>query len=338
MKIGIYGAGSIGCYIGGRMVAAGHQVTFYCRERSYQKLSQNGLELSDLNGYHHKLTPDQLRLTTNLAEVLDTDLVMICVKSAATEQVASEIRSCDTLNKPSLISFQNGVSNVPRLKKMLPEWEIMEGMVPFNVAELKPSHFHQGSDGTLMIKKFVESNQLKIVLDAAKLQVEFRDDMLEVQWAKVLFNLNNSINALSGLTLRNQLTNRMYRKCLAQAQLETLRILKQANIQPAQLTPVPANIIPHILQLPNWLFKLISRKMLAIDPLARSSMQDDLNLGRTTEVDWINGEVVRLANTLGGNAPINSYFIEQIKLAENNNSSLQIGPEEMLTQLKLIQH
>ena len=76
--------------------------------------------------------------------------------------------------------------------------------------------------------------------------------------------------------------------------------------------------------------------MLAIDPLARSSMQDDLNLGRTTEVDWINGEVVRLANTLGGNAPINSYFIEQIKLAENNNSSLQIGPEEMLRQLKLI--
>ena len=117
MKIGFYGAGSIGCYIGGRMVAAGHQVTFYCRERSYQKLSQNGLELSDLNGYHHKLTPDQLRLTTNLAEVLDMDLVMICVKSAATEQVASEIRSCDTLNKPRLISFQNGVSNVPRLKK-----------------------------------------------------------------------------------------------------------------------------------------------------------------------------------------------------------------------------
>ena len=189
-----------------------------------------------------------------------------------------------------------------------------------------------------MIKKFVESNQLKIVLDTAKLQVEFRDDMLEVQWAKVLFNLNNSINALSGLTLRNQLTNRMYRKCLAQAQLETLQILKQANIQPAQLSPVPANIIPHILQLPNWLFKLISRKMLAIDPLARSSMQDDLNLGRTTEVDWINGEVVRLANTLGVNAPINSYFIEQIKLAENNNSSLQIGPEEMLTQLKLIKH
>ena len=76
--------------------------------------------------------------------------------------------------------------------------------------------------------------------------------------------------------------------------------------------------------------------MLAIDPLARSSMQDDLNLGRTTEVDWINGEVVRLANTLGVNAPINSYFIEQIKLAENNNSSLQIGPKEMLRQLKLI--
>ena len=90
------------------------------------------------------------------------------------------------------------------------------------------------------------------------------------------------------------------------AQQEALVLLDYAKIKPAKLTAVPTHLIPKLLSLPNPLFKLLSRKMLAIDPLARSSMQDDLIAGCPTEVDWINGEVLKLAEQCGRQAPINA--------------------------------
>lgn len=114
--------------------------------------------------------------------------------------------------------------------------------------------------------------------------------MLPVQWAEVLLNLNNAINALSGLPLKQQLSIRAYRQCLAMAQTEALVVLQAADIQPAKLTVLPASLIPLVLRLPNLFFKTLSRKMLKIEPLARSSMQDDLTARQPTEIDRINGE------------------------------------------------
>jgi hypothetical protein len=88
MKIYIYGAGSIGCYLGGRLVAAGNDVTFITRPRIHAELSQFGLVLTDYLGKKIKLAPHQLKLTTDPAQVVDADVIFICVKSAATEQVA----------------------------------------------------------------------------------------------------------------------------------------------------------------------------------------------------------------------------------------------------------
>ena len=72
----------------------------------------------------------------------------------------------------------------------------------------------------------------------------------------------------------------------------------------------------HQLRLPDWLFRRVARQMVAIDPLARSSTWEDLEAGRPTEVDWINGEVVRLAETLGRTAPVNARLVALVKAAE----------------------
>jgi 2-dehydropantoate 2-reductase len=118
------------------------------------------------------------------------------------------------------------------------------------------------------------------------------------------------------------------------AQQETLHLLDLAQIQPAKLTAISAHLLPKIISLPNFIFKILSRKMLAIDPLARSSMQDDLMAGRTTEVDWINGEVVQLAQQLGKQAPINKTLIELIKQAEISESEFSIGAHDLKTKLE----
>ncbi|WP_336936775.1 2-dehydropantoate 2-reductase [Acinetobacter modestus] len=315
MKICVYGAGSIGCYLGGRLVAAGYDIDFIVRPKIQQQLQTYGLTVSDYNGFKQNIAANQLHMTIDPHEVAHADIILVCVKSASTEQVAFELK--DILKKKTIIiSFQNGLSNVGILKQILTEHTILEGMVPFNVAALGNGVFHQGTDGALYVKSHAQLDELVRAFKKAKLEIQLEQDMQAVQWAKLLLNLNNSINALSQLPLKQQLSIREYRQCLALAQLEALSLLKIAKIKPAKLTPIPAQFIPKILKLPNAVFKIISKKMLAIDPLARSSMADDLMAGRKTEIDWINGEIVNLAKHLNLNAPINQKLIQLVKRAE----------------------
>ena len=316
MKISIYGAGSIGCYLGGRLVAADYDIDFIVRPRVQQELQTYGLTVSDYTGFKQTISVNQLQMSIDPNVVAHADIVFVCVKSTSTEQVALELK--DILKKKTIIiSFQNGLSNVGILKRILTDHIILEGMVPFNVAALGNGRFHQGTDGALYVKSHEQLAELVLAFQKAKLEFQLEQDMQAIQWAKLLLNLNNSINALSQLPLKQELSIREYRQCLALAQLETLNLLKIAKIKPAKLTPIPAQFIPKILKLPNPIFKIISKKMLAIDPLARSSMADDLMVGRKTEIDWINGEVVNLARQLNLTAPINQKLIELVKQAES---------------------
>ena len=138
-------------------------------------------------------------------------------------------------------------------------------------------------------------------------------DLAAVQWGKLLLNLNNAVNALSGLPLRAQLLDRDLRCCTAALIDETLALLRRAGIRPAQMSPLPPRWVPRVLRLPTPLFKWVAARMLRIDEKARSSMSDDLALGRPTEVDAINGEVIRLAARLGARAPINQRIVELVK-------------------------
>jgi 2-dehydropantoate 2-reductase len=150
--------------------------------------------------------------------------------------------------------------------------------------------------------------------------------MEPVQWAKLVLNLNNPINALSNLPLKAQLSERAYRQCTALVQREALDLLTKAGIAPARLTPLPPGWIPSVLRLPDFLFTRLAARMLAIDPLARSSMWEDLEAGRRTEVDYLNGEIVRLAARLGTTVPVNARLIALVRDAEEGGRRTWSGP------------
>ncbi|MCH7335115.1 2-dehydropantoate 2-reductase [Acinetobacter sp. NIPH 2699] len=332
MKICIYGAGSIGCYLGARLAVAGYDIDFIVRPKIKKQLQTYGLTVSDYQGFKKTIAANKLQMKDDPKEAAQANIILVCVKSASTEQVAYELK--DILKKKTIIiSFQNGLSNVGILKQILSNHIILEGMVPFNVVALENGVFHQGTDGALHVKKHEGLTELVNAFQKANLQIKQEQDMQAVQWAKLLLNLNNAINALSQLPLKQQLSIREYRQCLAMAQIEALNLLKKAKIKPAQLTPIPAQFIPTILKLPNTVFKIVSKKMLAIDPLARSSMADDLIAGRKTEVDWINGEVLNLAKQLKRQAPINEMLVQLIKQAESNSTPIAWSAQALKNKL-----
>jgi 2-dehydropantoate 2-reductase len=219
------------------------------------------------------------------------------------------------------------------LRAGLPGRTVLTGMVPFNVVHRGPGAFHQGSEGALEVEDHPALAPCLSLFKRAGLPLLRHGDMQSVLWAKLLLNLNNAINALSNLPLKEELSQRAYRRCLALAQAEALRLLDLAGIKPAMLTPIPPQWIPRLLDVPDFLFQRLASKMLAIDPLARSSMWEDLQAGRKTEVDYLNGEVLRLAAKLGRTAPVNARLVALILEAEKGGRRQWTG-EKLLEELK----
>jgi 2-dehydropantoate 2-reductase len=331
-KIFIYGAGSVGCYVGGRLLASGSDVTFIARERTSNQLRKYGLVLSQFGERRWSVAPERIDVSTDCKAAAAADLVLVTVKSAATSTVAQELASV-LRSGTVVVSFQNGIGNADVLRAALPDMTVLEGMVPFNVVERGPGAYHQGSGGELEIRHAPELQPFSGEFARAGLPLKQHADMLTVQWAKLLLNLNNAINALSNRPLKEELAQRAYRRCLGMAQAEALGLLKRAGIRPSRLTPIPPAWMPRFLGLPDAWFAQLGRAMLTIDPLARSSMSDDLAAGRATEVDFINGEVVKLARRVGHRAPVNERLCELVHEAERSDVRPSWTGEALLAEL-----
>jgi 2-dehydropantoate 2-reductase len=204
----------------------------------------------------------------------------------------------------------------------------LAGMVGFNVAEQQAGQFHRGTWGALAAQSHAALSPWLPWFDKAGLPLQLHADLRPVQWAKLLMNLNNPVNALSGLPLHAQLLSRDYRRVLAALQTEALEALGAAGITPARLSPLPPHRVPGVLRLPTWLFKRVAARMLRIDEKARSSMADDVRLGRPTEIDALCGAVVRLGQSHGVMTPINARMIGLLSVPKPRPLS---GPDMCMT-------
>lgn len=315
-KVAIFGAGSVGCFVGGAWAAAGVPVTFVGRERIGREIAQDGLTLTDHSGWRTRLDPDRVDFSTKASALAGADIVALCVKSNATASAAKEIARHG--RKGALVvSLQNGVSNVEILRSALKgRFETVAGMVPYNVAALGHGRFHKGVAGDIVAEDRLPLRALAQRVDMGPAAIAFSSDMAAVAWGKLLINLNNAVNALSGRTLLEQLRERDYRRVVAASILEALGLLDSAGIEPAKIGPVPPRLLPHAIAAPDFVFNNIFLKIQKVDARARSSMADDLKAGRPTEIAYLNGEIVALAKKLGRGAPVNEAIVSLIRQAE----------------------
>ena len=314
-RIVVHGAGSVGCFIGGAWLAAGAKVSFLGRERIAAELAEHGLGLSDQDGWRIHLARDLIDYAAKPAALKAADIVALAVKSSGTEAAAREIARHARPGTP-VISFQNGIGNPDVLKRLLPKMRVLRGMVPYNVVRLGPGRYHRASWGDLMAEEDPATRALAAKIGSRPGRLLLAKDMLPVAWGKLLINLNNAINALSGRTLLEELRERDYRRVLAAAMIETLDLLTAAGIEPAKMGPIPPRLLPHAIGANDFVVKNLLLRVMKIDPEARSSMADDLAAGRATEIDHLNGEVVKLACSLGREAPVNAAITALVKETE----------------------
>jgi 2-dehydropantoate 2-reductase len=324
--IGVAGAGSIGCFVGGMYAAAGRRVALLARPRLIGEIETNGLRLTSFEGLDRNIPSDQLTLSEYPSILGNTGVVLVTVKSADTAEIADVIAQHAPADAV-IVSLQNGVGNVSLLRQRLPGRRVLAGMVPFNVIAPGEGRFHRATSGDIVIEQdgAGTANQLSV----PGLKMRPSPDIAAVQWGKLLVNLNNALNALADLPLRQQLAQRAWRRLFADQIAEGLAAIRE-GIKPVSSTPVPAGLTPHLLRLPDAIFAMLLGSTMKIDPEARSSMWEDLQRGRRTEIDYLQGVITGIADRHGLQVPLSRRVVALIKSAEaKGKGSPRLTPDQI---------
>src|SRR5262245_32864356 len=118
LKVGVMGAGAVGCHVGGGLAASGCDVVFVGRERLKKEIDEHGITLVDLDGRSRSLPKERYAFVTDVAALEACDVVMCCVKSGGTPEAADAMGK---VLRPDavVVSFQNGVRNPDELRSRL---------------------------------------------------------------------------------------------------------------------------------------------------------------------------------------------------------------------------
>ena len=352
----ILGAGSIGCYTGGWLASNGHRVLLIGRARILSTLEKQGLELESVDAKtthlnvvnpksgdvekSNELAVGSVAISESADDLSKCQNILVAVKSAGSDEAANQIQKFAARGS-AVVSLQNGLGAARILKESLPDHLVFAGMVTYNVVR-QGNHFRQSTSGPISIELPRDAAMAQIArgiaddLNASGIETFLRSDIENVQWSKLLLNLNNGINALAGIPIRQMLSDRNYRRIIAACMQEALGIYRAAGIKMVRLGKIIPGIAPTVLKLPDFLFFRVASTMINIDPTAMTSLAQDLIAARTTEIDFLNGEIVRLARSKGLRAPINSSIVQLVKDAEESGQgSPALSAEELKSRLEL---
>jgi len=310
----IAGAGAIGNYLGLQLYKAGVRVTFLGSTRIANAVKRNGLIFEYPDDRFERYVAGQLAFTTDPHCVADADLVIITVKSLVTDSLIQQLQP-HLSPATTVLTLQNGVSNAATLQQAFRRNTVLAGMVTFNVIEKScaadaPTVFRLTTHGEVYLQKHTPS--LLPLFEQAHCAAKELDNIDSILWSKLLLNLINPLNALSGKSLKENLQDHAFRLQWAACMREGLAVLKAAGIKPAKVTPLPPRLLPFMVSLPNWIYLFLAKNMTDMDPTAKSSMAQDMEKGKPTEIDYLSGEIIRLGKKVGVPTPENEKVYQAV--------------------------
>ncbi|MDB5752386.1 MAG: ketopantoate reductase [Ramlibacter sp.] len=299
LHIAVMGAGAVGCYFGGMLARAGHRVTLVARPAHVQAIERDGLRM-ETRGFDEQV---RLAASSDAAAVQGADLVLFCVKSMDTEAAAAQIAPhlrADTL----VLCLQNGVDNAERLRTVLPDHAVAAAVVYVATEMAGPGHVRHHGRGDLVIEPSPRSEAVALALAAAGVPTDVSDNVRGALWLKLI--LNCAYNAVSAIAQRPygenvrgigiaEVMHDVVEECLAVARAEGVRLPGDAHAAVG--------------------------KLVESMPAQSSSTAQDLARGKPTEIDFLNGLIVRRGVALGVATPANRVLWALVKLLEGKGSA-----------------
>jgi 2-dehydropantoate 2-reductase len=293
MQVAVIGAGAVGCYYGGLLLKAGHDVTFIGRPPHVDAINAHGL-LLDMQGFKGHLPA---RAAVDATALASPDLVLLCVKSADTEQAGRSLAG-QLRPETSLLSLQNGVDNAQRLRAVTGH-PVISTVVYVGSEMAGPGHVRHHGGGDLVIGASPASEALAQTLQAAGIRTTISGDIEATQWTKLITNCAfNALSAVAGIAYGPMMQVEGARDVIAGAVQEAADVARACGVA------IPQDLAAQILKIP------------AAMPNQTSSTAQDLLRGKPSEIDFLNGYVVRKGAELGIPTPTNQALQVMVKLAE----------------------
>lgn len=295
LRFAVMGAGSVGCYFGALLARAGHAVTLIGRPAHVQAIAAHGLRLQ--TAAEDVQIP--LSASTNAGAVAGADVVLLCVKSTDTEAAARQIQphlAPGTL----VLTLQNGVDNDERVRAVLgPTHPVIAAVVYVATAMAGPGHVRHFGRGELLIGPSPLAQRVAREFGGAGIPTQVSDNVRGVLWAKLVINC--AYNALSAITQQpygwlvqqdgvTEVIADLVAECLAVAQADGVHI--DGDIHAA--------------------VRGIAQTM----PAQLSSTAQDLARGKPSEIEHLNGYVVRRGGALGVPTPVNRALLVLMRMLQ----------------------
>jgi 2-dehydropantoate 2-reductase len=303
LTVAVMGAGAVGCFYGGMLARAGHRVTLIGRPAHVQAVQAGGLRMQTLH-FDETLA---LAASTEPSAVAGADLVLFAVKSPDTESAGLQMQP--HLKPGALVlCLQNGVDNAERLRAVLPGNETgvaVAAAVVYVATEMAaPGHLRHHGRGELVIEPAPGSAGAAQALIEAGVPTEISDNVRGALWAKLI--LNCAYNALSavGRIAYGELVQRpgvsgvmrdVVAECRAVAAADGVAVSGDVDVA--------------------------VRRIAETMPTQYSSTAQDLMRGKPSEIDHLNGYVVRRGEALGVPTPANRVLWTLVRLVEARSAS-----------------
>lgn len=293
MKIAVMGAGAIGCFFGALLTKAGHEVVLIGRPAHMDAVHANGLLLERASGREYV----RLGTSTDAASVAGAGLVLVCVKSGDTEKAGDQMAPYLT-PEAMIVCLQNGVGNAQRLAALLGR-PVFPAVVYVAADMAGAGHVRHRGRGELVIGTGERDEELAALFRTAGIPAKLSDKVENELWAKLV--LNCAYNALSAITRQTYgallemegaetLIRNVLAECVAVAAACGINLPEgQAESTVAIVRTIPGQL---------------------------SSTAQDMIRGRSTEIDYLNGYIVRLAAEHGVAAPVNQALTTIVKILE----------------------
>jgi 2-dehydropantoate 2-reductase len=292
--VAVMGAGAVGCYYGFKLARAGHDVMLIGRPQHVEAVERQGLRL-ETQTFDERIG---VSASTEASAVQGAQLVLFCVKSSDTESAAAAIKP-HLAPDASVLSLQNGVENADRLRTVLLQ-EVIAAAVYVGAEMAGPGHVRHHGLGELVIERSKASDDIARALIASGVPTDISDDVRGVLWMKLITNC--AYNALSAIT---QLPYGRVAK--GEGMEAVLRDLTDECIAVAKADGV---------RLPGDAHAAV-RKIRETAPGQYASTAQDLARGKRSEIDHLNGFVVRRGEALGVATSSNRMMHAIVNLLES---------------------
>jgi 2-dehydropantoate 2-reductase len=293
LNIAVMGAGAVGCYFGGMLARAGHAVTLVARPAHVHAIEAKGLRMET------KTFDEQVRLSasTEACAVREADLVLFCVKSTDTEVAGAQILPYLAPNA-IVLCLQNGVDNADRLRSVLPDHIVAAAVVYVATEMAGPGHVKHHGRGDLVIEP--SAAHVAPVLVAAGVAAEVSGNVRGALWLKLILNCAyNAVSAISQLPYGKTAVGVGVQDVMRDVVTECQAVAQAEGVQVAGDVDAAVRMIFDTM--PNQF----------------SSTAQDLARGKKSEIDYLNGLVVRRGEALGIATPANRVLWALVKLLES---------------------